>query len=273
MSCRLPPFSEGRLTPPITTGMLAVINGAVAGTSTGLCQAMKCAPKLSPWAQAQSHLRLATLCLRRATSHVRVKASQRSATCAAWAMRTSGGWLVVGTPVTNPVSLVACMRSENIKFFSVDVDGFLAQYAVAPANILWKSPKVRACMCLIVCVRLSRRVLSQRVVSRQKCLRCNDPSATYCPKACSLQCVLWIAIARSLAPNFGSIDARANWQISWFFIQLTSGISDIKRKHNSSIVFFRRYLVGENYGRQLPNRRRNILPPFWVRAPFSFVSF
>ena len=153
MSCRLPPFSEGRLTPPITTGMLAVINGAVAGTSTGLCQAMKCAPKLSPWAQAQSHLRLATLCLRKATSHVRVKASQRSATCAAWAMRTSGGWLVVGTPVTNPVSLVVCMRSENIKFFSVDVDGFLAQYAVAPANILWQSPKVRACMCLILCVR------------------------------------------------------------------------------------------------------------------------
>ena len=31
--------------------------------------------------------------------------------------------------------------SENIKFFSVDVDGFLAEYSVAAANILWKCPK------------------------------------------------------------------------------------------------------------------------------------
>ena len=194
MSCRLPPFSEGRLTPPITTGMLAVINGAVAGTSTGLCQAMKCAPKLSPWAQAQSHLRLATLCLRKATSHVRVKASQRSATCAAWAMRTSGGWLVVGTPVTNPVSLVACMRSENIKFFSVDVDGFLAQYAVAPANILWKSPKVRACMCLIVCVRFTRcvcAIVSCLCFSLRGVVRTCPTKSSLCKSRWATQCTLF----------------------------------------------------------------------------------
>lgn len=97
-----PPFCEGRLTPPVTTGH--EVCGEVVEVGSEVTEF-----KVGDLASAESHL------------PCKSQEARKHLTCA---MCDMGNGHIC----------------EYVKFFSVDVDGFLAEYATAPANILWRNP-------------------------------------------------------------------------------------------------------------------------------------
>jgi threonine 3-dehydrogenase len=98
------PFSAGRLTPPITTGHETVGEIIELGSAViGL--------EIGDLVSAESHI-----------------------PCASQPRRS-------GLDPCNMCSTGNAHICEHIQFFSVDVDGFLAEFAVAPYNILWKNDK------------------------------------------------------------------------------------------------------------------------------------
>lgn len=96
-----PPFCEGRLTPPVTTGHETCAEVVRLGEGVTTLA-------IGDVVSAESHIPCAS------------QGVPPRETCAA--CRNGNAHIC-----------------ERVKFFSVDVDGFLAQYAVAPANILWRN--------------------------------------------------------------------------------------------------------------------------------------
>jgi len=97
-----PPFCEGRLTPSVTTGH--EVCGKVIQVGSGVSELV-----IGDLISAESHIPCKS-------------------------QKDRGGKLCLMCKTNNE------HICEFVKFFSVDVDGFLAEYAVAPANILWKNP-------------------------------------------------------------------------------------------------------------------------------------
>lgn len=99
-----PPFSEGRLQPPITTGHEVCGEVVLVGANVREL-------KVGDLVSAESHIPCRSQPERSGKEPCHLCKHGNEHICA------------------------------HVKFFSVDVDGFMAEYAVAPANILWKNPR------------------------------------------------------------------------------------------------------------------------------------
>jgi len=98
-----PPFCEGRLTPPISTGHEVCGEVIKIGSNVTTLQ-------IGDLVSAESHLPCVSQKDRRNLEQCNMCKMGNGHIC------------------------------EHVKFFSIDTQGFMSEYAVAPANILWKNP-------------------------------------------------------------------------------------------------------------------------------------